>query len=382
MALELFLAAFVAMGASALLCPLVIAAGVWDNPDAARKQHRDPTPTAGGLAAASGFALALAALTLWPRAHWADALLGDGFLRTGLAVGFSFLALLIGLLDDLRNLNARLKFGLITALSLLVAVFVARAAELPVGGGVVIPFGFIFGVLGSALWVFTLTNAVNFMDGANGLAMGSMTVGLTGMALLGWLNHAPHVTALSMCAVGGLVGLLLWNYPGGKVFAGDAGALFIGMLASCAGLLLVRDGGVSPIIPPLLFFPVLADVLLTLAYRVKHGRPPLEPHRDHLYQVALRAGMTHRRISLIYWIVTAHCAAMAVLASFGPRIAPPSLFAPQPGDVDQTQLALAQSIGWVAALAPIIALAVLASVAMHVSSRVRRYAEAHGYDKP
>lgn len=365
-----------------MLCPLVIAAGVWDNPDAARKQHRAPTPTAGGLAVAAGFAAAIAGLSLWPGARWGDALLGDGFLRTGLAIGFAFLALLIGLLDDLHNLNARLKFALIAAIALLVAFFVAHATELPVGGGVVIRFGIVFGVLGSALWVFTLTNAVNFMDGANGLALGSMAVGLAGMAVLGWLNHAPHVTALSMCAVGAVIGLLFWNYPKGKVFAGDAGALFVGMLAACAGLLLVRDGGVSPIIPPLLFFPVLADVLLTLAYRVRHGRPPLEPHRDHLYQIGLRAGMSHARVSLIYWIVTAHCAAMAVLASFGPRIAPPSLFAPQPGDVDQTQLALAQSVGWVAALAPIIALAVLAIVSIHVSNRVRRYAEARGLDAP
>ena len=382
MALEFLFAAITAAGVAALLCPLVIAAGVWDNPDSARKQHRAPTPTAGGLAAAAGFGAALLALTAWPGAHWADALPGDAFVRSGLAVAFSFAALLIGLLDDLRNLDARLKFGLIAAMSLLVAIVVARATALPVGGGLVIQFGFVFGVLGSALWVFTLTNAVNFMDGANGLSMGSMAVGLIGMAILGLLNHAPHVVALSACGVGGLVGLLLWNFPGGRLFAGDAGALFIGMLAAATGLLLVRDGGVSPVIPPLLFFPLLADVLLTLAFRVRHGRRVLEPHRDHLYQIGLRAGLTHRRVALVYWIVTAHCVAMAVLASFGPRIAPPSLFAPHPGDVDASQLALAQAIGWVAALAPIIALALLAIVSLHVSARLRRYAEAHGLDAP
>jgi UDP-GlcNAc:undecaprenyl-phosphate/decaprenyl-phosphate GlcNAc-1-phosphate transferase len=324
--------------------------------------------------------LALGALAFWPGARWADALQGDAVLRAGLAVSAAFVALLVGLLDDLRNLDARLKFAILTALALLVTLFVARAQSLPIGGAMVIEFGVVFGVLGSALWIFTLTNAVNFMDGSNGLSMGSMAVGLLGMAALGAVHGAPHVVALSLCAVGGLIGLLLWNFPGGRVFAGDAGALFIGMLAAAAGLLLVQDGGVSPIIPPLLFFPLLADVLLTLAYRVKHGRPVLESHREHLYQIGLRAGLTHKRIAFIYWIVTAHCAALAFVASFGARIAPPSVFAPQPGDVSVWQVAFLQAAGWVGALAPLIALAVLAAVAIHVSNRVRRFATSRGFN--
>jgi UDP-N-acetylmuramyl pentapeptide phosphotransferase/UDP-N-acetylglucosamine-1-phosphate transferase len=375
--LELALAAALAAAASAALCPLVMAAGLWDNPDGVRK-HQAPTPSAGGLAAAAGFALALAALTLWPGARWSDPLSGDVLLRTALGVGAAFAALLLGLIDDIANLNARLKFGIVAVIGVLVAVFVARADAFPTGGALSLALPAFVAVLGSALFVFTLTNAVNFMDGANGLAIGSTAVGLVAMAVLGLTHGAPHVTALALCGVGGCVGLLLWNFPAGRVFAGDAGALFVGMLASVAGLLLVQDGGVTPIVPPLLFFPLLADVLLTLAYRARRGRALLQPHRDHFYQIGLKAGLSHARVATIYWIVTAHCAAMGLVAAFGPRIAPPSLFAPQPGDVPAMQVALMQSAGWVAALAPIIALAVLAAVAMHVSNRLRRFAEARG----
>lgn len=380
--LEIVLATALAAGAAWMLCPVVIAAGLWDAPDNARKQHQAPTPSAGGLAAAAGFAIAIAALAYWPNARWSDALAGDAFQRTGFALVAVFAALLVGLLDDLRNLAARIKFAVLAALSFYVAIFVARAEVLPIGGAVVLEFGLIFGVLGSALWVFTLTNTANFMDGANGLSMGSMAVGFVGMGLLGALHGAPHVAAISACAVGGLLGFVMWNFPAGKVFAGDAGALFTGMLAAAAGLLLVQDAGISPVIPPLLFFPLLADVLLTLAYRVRRRRPMLQAHRDHLFQVGLRAGMTHPRIALTYWIVTAHCAALAVVASFGPRLAPPAVFAPQPGDVSQVQVAMTQALAWVAALAPLIALAVLAAVAMHVSNRVRRFAAARGLDQP
>lgn len=379
MLVELLLAAMLAGLVSWGLTPVVIAAGLWDNPDI-RKDHGSPTPTAGGLAAASGFALALAALALWPGASWADAIPEDATVRTALAVIAAFAALVLGLFDDLNNLGPRFKFGLMTAIALFVAAFVARAQVFPIAGDVAFDTGIVFGVLGSALWVFTMANAVNFIDGANGLAMGSMATGLTGLALIAWVHDAPHAMALALCGVGGLVGLLVWNFPNGKVFAGDAGALFIGVLAAAAGLLLVHDGGVSPVIPPLLFFPILADVLLTLAHRVRKGRNLLEAHNDHLYQVGRRAGMSHARSAAIYWIATAHCAAIAFVASYAPRIAPPSLLEPQPGDVPAATVIFGQIAGWIAALAPYIALIVLAVVAMKVSDRVRRFAEARGID--
>lgn len=378
MIVELGVATLLAAAAAWLMCPVVIAAGLHDAPDGERKQHSAPTPTSGGLAAAMGAALAIAALTFWPGARWSDAVDADAFFRTGLALAAAFAALLIGLLDDLRNLDARVKFVLLAVLALAIGTFVARAEAFPIGGAVVIEVGVVAGVLGSALWMFTLTNAVNFMDGANGLAMGSAAIGFAGMALLGAVHGAPHVAVLGLCMAGGLVGFLLWNFPHGRVFAGDTGSLFAGTAAGAGGLLLVQDGGVSPFIPPLLFFPILADVLLTLAYRVRRGRPMLQAHRDHLYQIGLRAGASHSRMALTYWIVTAHCAALALAASFGARLAPPSAFAPQPGDVAPMQAAITQALAWVAALAPAIALAVLAAVAVHVSGRVRRYAAARG----
>jgi UDP-GlcNAc:undecaprenyl-phosphate/decaprenyl-phosphate GlcNAc-1-phosphate transferase len=378
MLLELLFATALAALASAALCPVVIAAGLWDNPDSARKNHHAPTPTAGGLAAASGFALALAALSLWPHAQWNEVLAQDASLQIALAVIASFAALVLGLFDDLHNLGPRFKFGLMVALSLFVALFVARAQAFSIGGGLVFDPGLVVGVVGSALWVFTMANAVNFIDGANGLSTGSMAVGLLGLALIAWVHEVPHAVALAVCGVGGLAGLLFWNFPKGTVFAGDAGALFSGVLAAAAGLILVQDGGVSPLIPPLLFFPILADVLLTLAYRVRKGRPLLEAHRDHLYQIGLRAGLSHGRIAVIYWIATAHCAAIAFVASYAVRIAPPSLLEPQPGDVPPATVIMGQVAGWFASLAPYIALAVLAVVAMRVSDRVRRFAEARG----
>lgn len=381
MLFEFFVAILTASLISAALAPVVKAGGLWDNPDGARKVHNTPNATAGGVAAAAGFAAALALLAFWPAAAWIESLPPSALQRSALAVGAAFCALMLGLIDDLRPIGPRIKFGCITGLGLFIAIFIARAETFPIAGPIVLPVGLVFGILGSALWVFTLANGVNFIDGANGLAMGSMSVGLLGMAALGLAHGAPHVTALSLCAIGGLVGFLVWNFPKGLIFAGDAGSLFIGVLAAAAALLLIRDGGVSPIIPPLLFFPILADVLLTLAFRVKHGRRVLEPHREHLYQVAMKAGVSHKRISLIYWVATAHCAAIAFVASFGPLIAPSAGFRPFAGDVSFMEALAMRGAAWTASLAPIIALVVLAWVSMRISDRVRRYAETLDIDQ-
>lgn len=368
---DLLLAAAAALALSALLAPVIMLAGPRDAPDSARRAHRTATPTSGGLAVAAGFAggLLLLVWLLHGWVEWAPRLPAGAFDRAAGVVGAAALALALGTLDDVRQLPARGKFLTGALLALALAIFVAHARTFQFGPGLVVDVGLALGVAGSALWVFTLMNSVNFMDGANGMAMGSTTMGLIGLALAASVAGAWHAAALAGAGAGALIGFLLWNYPGGKIFAGDAGALFAGALAAGTALLAIRDGGLSPIVPPLLFFPLLADVLLTLLWRVRNRKSAFEAHADHLYQIALRAGWSHARISAVYWAATAHCAALGFLASLGPMAA-------QRWSLEASGLA-ALAI-WPAALAPWIALAALALLAVRVDGRVRRYALARG----
>jgi UDP-N-acetylmuramyl pentapeptide phosphotransferase/UDP-N-acetylglucosamine-1-phosphate transferase len=242
--------------------------------------------------------------------------------------------------------------------------------------------GLVLGVLGSALWLFTIVNAVNFMDGANGLSMGSTAIGLASMGVIALLSAAPHAAALAFCGVGALVGFLVWNFPKGAVFAGDAGSLFAGMLAAVVGLILAQDAGVSPVVCAIAFFPLLADVLLTLNYRVGKRRPNLfDGHSEHLYQIGLRAGLSHRRVSLTYWALTAHCGLIAIITAHAQRILPPDLFLPQAADLSLQETLMMdfyRMAAWIAAFSPYIALAVLALVSIKISKKVRAYAAARG----
>jgi UDP-N-acetylmuramyl pentapeptide phosphotransferase/UDP-N-acetylglucosamine-1-phosphate transferase len=359
---------------SAGVSPLVIAAGIPDAPDGARKAHSQVTPTSGGLAIAAGFAAAIAALAMWPGARWEEMLGVEMIGHLALAAALAFAAFLVGLADDVRPLGPRLKFGLLAVFSLCSGLFLARVEIIPFFSGAVAPIGPIVGVVGSALWMFTIINATNFIDGANGLSMGSMGCGLAGLAAIALFNGAYDAAILALAGMGAAIGFLVWNFPRGLIFAGDAGALFIGALAGAASLVAIESGGVSPFIPPLLFFPILADVLLTLAWRLKRGRPLLASHRDHLFQIGLRANLGHARVSLIYWALTAVCALIAVLADRLERAAP--TFAQ---DDDASNWA-GQTLALVASGAPFIAWGVLAAVSIVVAVKVRAHARRHRLD--
>ena len=180
---NLAIAVSVAAIAAAALAPLVIAGGVTDVPDVERKIHKEPTPTSGGMAIGAGFALGLAlALVFTDVARTANF---DRFIVPAIscACAFALAALVLGLLDDIMALPPRAKFVIMALLGIGVALLVARAEDMPMFGRWTIHLGVVAGVLGTALWVFVMMNATNFMDGTNGLAMGSSAISLAALAL-------------------------------------------------------------------------------------------------------------------------------------------------------------------------------------------------------
>lgn len=374
--MQLAVACFAALLLSLGLCRVVIFAGVSDPPNEARKAHKQATPTSGGLAIGAAFAAALAGLIPVTAIDWAPRLPDGGAWGVLWVLLGSLAALAMGVVDDVRPLGPRLKFLAVATGALLFAGAVAHARYFTIGPGVTFDVGLMVAVVGSALWIFTLVNSVNFMDGANGLAMGSTAIGLVGLAALAAFSGAWHGVALALLGAAALAGFLVWNFGLGRLFAGDAGALFAGALAALTALLVIRDGAVSPLAPPILFFPTLADVLLTLLWRVLHGRPLLKAHADHLFQIALRAGWPHRRVSLVYWILTVHCAVIGVLAAFGPRVARDWSVPAHAANP------LVSGVVWLAALAPWIALIALALVSIRVAHKVRAYAEVRGLTGP
>jgi UDP-GlcNAc:undecaprenyl-phosphate/decaprenyl-phosphate GlcNAc-1-phosphate transferase len=334
--------------ASLLSCAALMRVGPLDRPAQAHKQHSDPTPT-GGVGICFGFAAGLLMLSL-SSDRWRQSIdLDDATLLSPAAV-FAFLFLLIGFIDDARPLGPRLKFALFAAASLGAALQVGVVNNLPLGWHASLELPFLVGLAGTALWVFALVNCVNFMDGANGLAMGCVAIGLFALAMISYALGSTSGTAIGLCGAGALFGFLFWNFPNGRLFAGDAGALFAGALAALGSLIVIARTELSPFIPPLLFFPLLADALLTLAWRVgRRRRSLLDGHSEHLYQIALRARWSHPRVAYTYWTASAICGGLGYLVARDPA---------SPG--------------------PWLALAAAAAISLLVSALVRGYAIAKG----
>jgi UDP-GlcNAc:undecaprenyl-phosphate GlcNAc-1-phosphate transferase len=363
-AVGVVLSAIVSMAA----CRVIIAAGLWDLPTLARKLHERPTPTAGGLGVGVGVGAGLLALTMLPLTEWRALLGPDELRRLAWCAGAAYGFLLIGFIDDTFALGPRAKFAVFVFASVAAVLAAGVARALPIGGGLVIDLGFWIGLVGSMLWVFTIVNCVNFMDGANGLSMGSTAIGLAALGATSLAASATDAAVLSFCGAGALAGFLVWNFPSGRLFAGDSGALFAGAIAAIASLMAIEEGGISPFVPPILFFPLLADALLTLAWRASKKRDLFDGHAEHIYQIGLRSKLKHAQVAVAYWVVTAHCGALGFVASEAWRGA----------------MALENETGAMimapASFAPVIAFATLVVIALMISSATRKYAAARGMD--
>jgi UDP-N-acetylmuramyl pentapeptide phosphotransferase/UDP-N-acetylglucosamine-1-phosphate transferase len=303
---------------------LVAWAGPLDAPRA-RSSHATPTVTSGGLAILAAAALGLAVFgQLAPEGR-------TDLARVALAFGFAGALGLLGALDDLFDLGARPKLLLQAAASAVFAGLVARIETLPLGFGLAADLGVVAGVLGTGLWLVVATNAVNFMDGANGLAGGCVAIALAALGAAGLIHGQPAVGAAALVAAAAIAGFLPWNLPARRLFQGDVGALFTGFLVAAlavVGATAQPDRALSVYLVPFALTPFLTDVLLTLAVRARRGRSLFEAHRDHLYQLWLtRTGGSHAALALRAWVITALYAGAGLASEWAPEGTRPLLFA-------------------------------------------------------
>ncbi len=287
-----------------------------------RGMHRRATPTGGGIAILLGLSLGVVL--------YAPGMAGlhnrdlAATLALALAMG------LVGAADDLFDLGARAKLIIQTLMAIIYCAVVTRVEALSTPLGPVV-LGPVLGGLGSALWIVVVTNGVNFMDGANGLSPGAMIIALAVLAVGAALGGASGVAVLALLGAAAGLGFLPWNLPGGRIFQGDAGALFSSALF--AGLLLVASGHsgewtISLWFGPLALLPLLTDVFLTLLQRARRGESLLKAHRDHLFQRWLLAsGQSHGALALRIWAMMLVMGGAAIGLCFTPIAARSLVFA-------------------------------------------------------
>lgn len=307
-----------ALVGAAAVSGLVAWAGPVDRPRE-RGSHKTPTPTTGGLGIIAGTSIGLlvfAAMAPVPLA---------GLGKIAATLGFASILGLVGGLDDLFDIGAKAKLLIQLVVALAFAVLVARIEAIPFAPGASLPLGPIAGVIGTGLWLVVVTNAVNFMDGANGLAPGCVAIVLAALGWAAFLGGSPLLGAAALVTAFAGLGFLPWNFPKARLFQGDAGALFSSFMVAALAVLAAGPSGHGPVFvlfAPLALLPFLADVLLTLQDRARAKKPLLDAHAEHLYQRWLaRSGGSHAALTLRTFIIMAAFAGGALLLTgMGPRV--------------------------------------------------------------
>lgn len=291
---HLAFAVVLALGSAAVV-RLMIAYPILDHPNA-RSSHVRPTPRGGGVGVVLAFVVGMVALYF-----------GAAFARlpppqfVGV-IGAAVAIALVSLWDDVADLRFSLKLAA-QAVAALVAIgsgLVLDRLALPVWGEV--PLGWL-GVPLTLFWIVGCTNALNFMDGLDGLVGGSVFLAALILCVVAGGQGGWFVYAAALFLAAGLAGFLPFNLHPARIFMGDVGSQFLGFMMA---VLAVAAAGfdavsVSFLIVPLLLFGLLFDAAFTLARRAAMGRRVAAAHRTHLYQMAQRSGLGVRAVAGAHW---------------------------------------------------------------------------------
>lgn len=325
-------AAFAAFGLAGSLAAVaaVKRTGVVDAPDEARKTQTAPVPRLGGVAiligtligGLLGFLVFFLSYGTSPIDGFANLVAETRLILSGYEAAFLVVAVafLIGLWDDIWSANTKLKLFVLAAACLAATAFgtVPEALSSP-WGEITVP-GLL--IVGSALWLLVFTNAVNFMDGSNGLAVGCLVIMLLGLAFAGTAAGDWQFSVWWFALIGAMAGFLIHNLSG-ALYVGDAGALGLGALFAALGL----KSGLDVWTIATLALPFLVEVLMTLIWRAKQGRNLLEPHLDHAYQwLRGDAGWSHLETAMLYWTFSAASAVAAYIGALAGGAAPFAIF--------------------------------------------------------
>ncbi|MBU8544750.1 undecaprenyl/decaprenyl-phosphate alpha-N-acetylglucosaminyl 1-phosphate transferase [Roseomonas sp. ROY-5-3] len=292
---------------SALVVRLMIAFPILDQPNA-RSAHSRPTPRGGGLGVVVAFVGGMSALFLTATyARIADPQF-IGVILAALAIAG------VALVDDVKSLSARLRLGAQAAAALVAlgSGLVLSRLALPWIG--VVELGWV-GVALTLVWIIGCTNAVNFMDGLDGLVGGTLLLASAALALIAALQGGWFVYAAALFLAAGFAGFLPFNLHPARIFMGDVGSQFAGFMFATFAVAAARFDGqqVSFLIVPLLIFGLLFDAGFTLARRALMRERLAEGHRTHLYQLAQRSGVPTRVVAATHWGFAIFHAALALL---------------------------------------------------------------------
>lgn len=276
--------------------------GAMDRPGV-RTVHERPIPRIGGVA------IFLSAMSLIISVIFLNNNIGDAFraVRVQLITLLSSatLVFVVGLVDDLKGLPARIKFLaelLMAAILCFVGVRISGIAltdkwMLPLGG---------WGYVLTILWIVGVTNAVNLSDGLDGLAAGICSITCGVIALFAFHSGSVIMGVFMLALMGSLCGFLVFNIHPAKIFMGDCGSLFLGFIIAASSVMCMTKSAalVGLALPALALGVPIFDTLFSMLRRFLERRSLFAPDRSHFHHRLLELGLNQRRAVLIAYLVT------------------------------------------------------------------------------
>lgn len=282
--------------------------GVVDIPSESHKTHRDPVPYLGGVAIVLGVVIVTYMASLASDYSRENFLLASSVLIPAIIMG------IVGFVDDLRKLNPWPRFIIQSMFGVSISMFLVATNTLgsPFGNNWIdIPL--------TTLFIVGITNSINFFDNIDGGASGALAIAAIFLFILSLQGSQYLIASLSIVLAGATVGFLFWNKPPARIYMGDAGALFSGILIASLAIRFDPnpiDSIASIAIPILLLAIPILDTTVAVTSRIRRGVSPFQGGRDHLSHRLMRMKFNKRQTVLILWLSSFLFASFALAISY------------------------------------------------------------------
>ncbi len=296
---------FVLVGAlTPIMRSLALRNGAVDSPNIPRKTHKEPVPYLGGVAIALGILIASYGALLYSDFTMHTFVLASSVLVPALAIS------IMGLVDDLRGLEPWPRLVLQTAAAIIVAIILISTHTIgtPLNNRMIDSAVTIF-------WIVGVCNSINFFDNLDGGASGTVAVITIFLFFIAYDRQQVLVSALAIVTAGATAGFLIWNRAPAKIYMGDAGSLFLGIIISVLTIRLdpeLAPRSKSLAIPLLLMALPILDTTVAVSSRISRGISPFQGGRDHLSHRLIRIGLKHRVVAPVLWFMATLFGALAL----------------------------------------------------------------------
>ena len=284
---------------------LAIRLGAMDTPNLARKTQSEPVPYLGGVAIALGISIITFVALFFSDNN-------SLIIERGLTAIIPAITLgIIGLIDDLLSLSPWPRLMMQTVVGTVVALVLVQTGTL----GIAFNNDFINCSV-TILWIVGICNSINFFDNIDGAASGTVAIAALGVFYIAFDRGQELLSTLTIVTVGATLGFLMWNKSPAKIFMGDAGALFLGVIISVSTIRV--NPGIVPTwkslaIPLILLAIPLLDTCVAVLSRISRGLSPLTGGKDHLSHRLVRGGLSRPKAAFSLWAASGISAVTAIL---------------------------------------------------------------------